>query len=241
MDIFGAIVRFFHSGGIFMFPIAVVLALGVAVTIERWFYLQRTAGKNRSDWREMAPLLHSGDLRTLSDVAGRSDSAVANLLSFGLARVRQGWQPEQVERAMESSMMDTLPIVEKRTHYLATLANVATLLGLLGTIMGLIHAFSAVGDASAAEKAALLSFSISEALNCTAFGLLVAIPLMLIHSMLQSRGSEITDTMETAAAKLLDAVAAAGVPPARHVVPPTRPMTAPAAPAAAPKPGAIRA
>jgi biopolymer transport protein ExbB len=81
--------------------------------------------------------------------------------------------------------------------------------------MGLIHAFSAVGNANAAEKAALLSFSISEALNCTAFGLLVAIPLMLIHSLLQSRAAEVTDCLETAAIKFLDAVAEHSAPAAR--------------------------
>jgi biopolymer transport protein ExbB len=206
MEIYGAIVRFFQHGGVFMFPIAVVLALGLAVAIERLLYLKATAVKNAAEWRQLAPLLAQGDLNGVDRAVTQSKTALGSLLAYGLNRVRQGWQREDVQRALESALMDTIPMVEKRTHYLATFANVATLLGLLGTIMGLIHAFSAVSSANAAEKAALLSFSISEALNCTAFGLLVAIPFMLIHSRLQALSSEIVDILETATAKLLDAV-----------------------------------
>jgi biopolymer transport protein ExbB/TolQ len=229
MEIYGAIVRFFQHGGIFMFPIAVVLALGLAVAIERLLYLKLTASKNAAEWRQIAPMLAASDLNAVDHAVGRSDTALAALIGYGLNRVRQGWHREDVQRALESSMMDTIPMVEKRTHYLATFANVATLLGLLGTIMGLIHAFSAVSSANAAEKAALLSYSISEALNCTAFGLLVAIPFMLIHSRLQALSAEIIDTLETATAKLLDAVTEYQMPaaqaPARAAQPAARPGT----------------
>jgi biopolymer transport protein ExbB/TolQ len=215
MDIYGAIVRFFQHGGIFMFPIAVVLALGLAVAIERWLYLNFIAMKNKAVWQRIAPMLHAGDLAGVADAIADSNTAIATVLGHGLSRVRKGRDPDEVERAMEGRLMDTIPVVEKRTHYLATLANVATLLGLLGTIMGLIHAFSAVGDANAAEKSALLSFSISEALNCTAFGLLVAIPFMLIHSLLQARAAEIVDSLETAAVKFLDTVVEHAAPTVR--------------------------
>ena len=87
-------------------------------------------------------------------------------------------------KAMEESLMEVMPRLEKRTHYLATFANLATLLGLLGTIIGLIRAFTAVSAANPAEKADLLSASISVAMNTTAFGLMVAIPLLLIHAVL---------------------------------------------------------
>lgn len=215
MEIFGTLIRFFQHGGIFMFPIAVVFGLGLAVAIERWFYLGRTAAKNRKVWRDVIPMLQRGDLAGVSDLASRSDTAIANMLRYGLNRVRLARHPDEVERAMEESLIEAIPSVEKRTHYLAMFANVATLLGLLGTIAGLIHAFAAVGDAGAAEKAALLSSSISEALNCTAFGLLVAIPMMMIHSLLQSRASEIIDSLETASVKFLNAVTERSAPVAR--------------------------
>src|SRR5262249_39478574 len=108
----------------------------------------------------------------------------------------------------QESMMEIIPQLEKRTHYLATFANLATLLGLLGTVSGLIHAFSAVASANPAEKANLLSSSISEAMNCTAFGLMTAVPILFVHAFLQSRTIQVVDGLETAAIKYLNALAA---------------------------------
>lgn len=102
--------------------------------------------------------------------------------------------------------MEVVPRLEKRTHYLASFANIATLLGLLGTIIGLIQAFQAVGSANPAERADLLSASISVAMNTTAFGLIVAIPLLLMHSVLQSKTTSIVDSLEMASVKFLNTV-----------------------------------
>jgi biopolymer transport protein ExbB/TolQ len=107
---------------------------------------------------------------------------------------------------MEESLMEVMPRLEKRTHYLATFANIATLLGLLGTIVGLISAFTAVATANPAEKADLLSASISVAMNTTAFGLIVAIPLLLVHTLLQTKTTEIIDSLEMASVKFLNAI-----------------------------------
>jgi biopolymer transport protein ExbB/TolQ len=98
--------------------------------------------------------------------------------------------------------LEFIPRLEKRTHYLATFANIATLLGLLGTIMGLIEAFSAVAGAGPAEKANLLSASISVAMNTTAFGLMVAIPLLLAHAFMQTKTGRVVDSLEMATVKL---------------------------------------
>ena len=100
--------------------------------------------------------------------------------------------------------METVPRLEKRTHYLATFANIATLLGLLGTIMGLIQAFTAVANANPAEKADMLSASISVAMNTTAFGLMAAIPLLLIYTVLQTKTTELVDSLEMASVKFLN-------------------------------------
>ena len=102
--------------------------------------------------------------------------------------------------------MEVIPQLEKRTHYLATFANIATLLGLLGTIIGLIQAFTAVCGANPAEKADLLSASISVAMNTTAFGLIVAIPLLLMHTVLQTKTVELVDSLEMASVKFLNIV-----------------------------------
>ena len=106
---------------------------------------------------------------------------------MGLALQGAVRRRDDVKTAMQETMTQIMPRLEKRTHYLATLANVATLLGLLGTVSGLIHAFSAVATVNPAEKASLLSASISEAMNCTAFGLVTAVPFLVLHALLQSK------------------------------------------------------
>ena len=107
---------------------------------------------------------------------------------------------------MEESLIEVMPKVERRTPYLATFANIATLLGLLGTIVGLIEAFQAVGAANPAEKADMLSGSISVAMNTTAFGLIVAIPLLLIHSVIMSKTTQLIDSLEMASVKFLNSI-----------------------------------
>ena len=102
--------------------------------------------------------------------------------------------------------MEIIPQLEKRTSYIALFANVATLLGLLGTIVGLIQAFTAVANANPAEKADLLSASISVAMNTTAFGLIVAVPLLILHAVINSRTSEIVDSLEMASVKTLNII-----------------------------------
>ena len=111
---------------------------------------------------------------------------------------------EEIEYAMEEGVMEAVPRLEKRTAYIATLANIATLLGLLGTIMGLIAAFTAVAEADPSEKATLLSQSISVAMNTTAFGLMAAIPLLLLHTSIQNKTNEIVDSLEMAGVKCLN-------------------------------------
>jgi len=206
MDFAGTFVKFFQDGGAFMYPIAIVAALGVAVAIERYLYLFRTESGNRRIWSEVAPFLAKGDYRQAISLTADSGSAIGQILSYGLARVQTARRRDDVEKAMEESLMEVVPRLEKRTHYLASFANIATLLGLLGTIIGLIQAFQAVSSANPAEKADLLSASISVAMNTTAFGLIVAIPLLLLHSVLQSKTTEIVDSLEMASVKFLNTV-----------------------------------
>ncbi|MGQ0383738.1 MAG: MotA/TolQ/ExbB proton channel family protein [Gammaproteobacteria bacterium] len=189
-----------------MYPIALVAALGIAVALERWAYLWRTEGANRRLWDEVAPFLKTGDYKRAASATATSGSAVGQILQYGLARVQTAKRRDDVEKAMEESLMEVVPKLEKRTHYLASFANIATLLGLLGTIIGLIQAFQAVSNAAPAERADLLSASISVAMNTTAFGLIVAIPLLLVHSVLQSKTTNIVDSLEMASVKFLNTV-----------------------------------
>lgn len=206
MQTYTTIVKFFQEGGFFMYPIALVLAVGVAIALERYLYLSRQTATNRKMWEQIMPMLQAGKYQQAMSVAGKSEVAICKIMNYGLGRLRSARRREDIEMAMEEGLMEVLPRLERRTHYLSAFANIATLLGLLGTIIGLIQAFTAVANAAAAEKAELLSSSISVAMNTTAFGLIVAIPLLLVYSVLQSKTTQIVDSLEMAAVKFLNMV-----------------------------------
>lgn len=201
---YASIVEFFVKGGAFMYPIAFVFAAGVAIAIERWVYLTVASSRNHQLWRQVVPMLQQGNFRAAVAACQKSNAAIGRILNYGLARVESARRRDDVEKAMEESLMEVLPRLEKRTHYLSTFANLATLLGLLGTIVGLIQAFTAVSNANPAEKADLLSASISVAMNTTAFGLIVAIPLLLVHTLIQTKTTELVDSLEMASVKFLN-------------------------------------
>ncbi|MDH5470662.1 MAG: MotA/TolQ/ExbB proton channel family protein [Gammaproteobacteria bacterium] len=206
MDIYNTVVGFFQSGGLFMYPIVIVLALGMAIAIERWFYLSVARSSNHRLWQKVQPHLAKGDLMQVAMLTEKSRSAISHIFSYGLSRARTSRRRDDVEIAMEEGLMETVPNLEKRTGYLATFANIATLLGLLGTIIGLIQAFTAVASANPSEKADMLSASISVAMNTTAFGLMVAIPLLLIYAVLQTKTTQLVDSLEMASVKFLNSL-----------------------------------
>lgn len=199
------IIRFFQEGGAFMYPIAIVLAIGLAVTLERFLFLLREKSANRQAFDDVLPLLQKRDFRSALNYTNSSETKLGAIFSAGILRIPSG-RRDDIELAMEEGVMEAIPQLEKRTQYIATLANIATLMGLLGTIMGLISAFTAVANAAPAEKATLLSQSISVAMNTTAFGLMAAIPLLLCHTFLQTKTNEIIDSIEMAGVKFLNIV-----------------------------------
>ena len=201
-----SIVGFFQKGGMFMYPILIVFTVGVAIAVERWMQLTRTRNENRKIWDQIQPVLSKGEFDKARSMVNDDKSTISQMLSMGLARQGAVRRRDDIEIAMEESMMEIIPQLEKRTPYLALLSNIATLLGLLGTIMGLIEAFTAVSNANPAEKADLLSASISVAMNTTAFGLMVAIPLLLVHAKLSSTTGQIVDSLEMASVKALNSI-----------------------------------
>jgi biopolymer transport protein ExbB len=207
VDIFYSIMGFFIKGGAFMVPILVVGAVALAIAVERYVTLTRMVVTNRKAWSEIEPTLSNADFDAAREKTKSGETAIARLLSVGLARLGAVRRIDDIEKALRANLMEVIPHLEKRTHYLATFANLATLLGLLGTVSGLIHAFTAVATANPAEKANLLAASISEAMNCTAFGLMVAVPLLFVHSFLQSKTSTLISSLETGAVKFLTIVA----------------------------------
>lgn len=208
MEIFYSIVGFFLTGGPFMYPILIVFAVGAAIAIERYITLSRVTNHNQNMWRKLQPALNEGDFEKARELTSKDESTVSKLLGMGLARQGAVRRREDIEIAMEESMMEIIPQLEKRTAYVALASSIATLLGLLGTIMGLIAAFTAVANANPAEKADLLSASISVAMNTTAFGLMVAIPLLVTHTVLTAKTGAIVDSLEMASVKALNVISA---------------------------------
>ena len=203
---FYSMVAFFQKGGLFMYPILLVFAVGMAIAFERWVQLKRIRNTNQKVWNQLHPVLVKGEFDKARKMINNNKSNLAQMLGMGLARQGAVRRRDDIEIAMEESMMEIIPQLEKRTPYVALLSNIATLLGLLGTIMGLIEAFTAVANANPAEKADLLSASISVAMNTTAFGLMSAIPLLLLHAKLTSTTGQIVDSLEMASVKTLNTI-----------------------------------
>ncbi len=206
MTAFQTAVKFFQDSGLFIYPSILIMSLGLAIAIERFLFLNRARSENRKLWAQVLPMLQHGKFREVQGVAEKSDAAIGKIVAHGLQRMQSPSQREDIDAAMEEGMMEVLPRLEKRTHYIATFANVITLVGLLGTIIGLIKGFTAVAAVNPAEKAEMLSASISIAMNNTAFALMVAIPFLLIHAFLQARTSEIVDGLEAAKISFLNLV-----------------------------------
>ncbi|MDH3616568.1 MAG: MotA/TolQ/ExbB proton channel family protein [Gammaproteobacteria bacterium] len=204
MDFFYSLVGFFASGGLFMYPILLVFAFGVAIAVERYVTLTMVTNKNQVVWDQVQPLLANGEFDEARDMTSNDESTISKVLNMGLSLQGAVRRREDIEIAMEESMMEIVPRLEKRTPYVALASSIATLLGLLGTIMGLIQAFTAVANANPAEKADLLSASISVAMNTTAFGLMTAIPLLITHAILTSKTGDIVDSLEMATVKALN-------------------------------------
>lgn len=206
MDVIHSVVLFFQTGGIFMYPILIVFSVGMAISLERFLKLSSVRRVNRRMWNQVHPILEEGDFDQAREIIAEDDSTISKLLTMGLARQGSVRRRDDIEIAMEESMMEIIPQLEKRTPYIALFSNISTLLGLLGTIMGLIEAFTAVANANPAEKADLLSASISVAMNTTAFGLMAGIPLLIVHAFLTSKTGEIVDSLEMASVKTLNII-----------------------------------
>ncbi len=207
METLYVIPGFFQSGGYWMYPILLVFGVGLAIAIERFLRLTSVTRQNRRIWEEVREVLQEGDFGRAREIASGSATELGTVLSLGLSRRIAVRRRDDIEIAMEEGMMEIIPQLEKRTPYIALFSNMSTMLGLLGTIMGLIGAFTAVADANPAEKADLLASYISVAMNTTAFGLIAGISLLLLHAVLTTKTTAIVDSLEMAQVKTLNIIA----------------------------------
>ena len=193
----------YEAGEPWLFLIATSFLIGVAITIERWIKLKQYSIDGASFMFEVQKYVLSNDIDGAIRVcSGASKAVLPQVVKAGLQRA--SCDVNQIQNAVDAKSLEVVPKLEKRLHYLGLVANIATLLGLLGTIVGLIKAFKAVGAADPAQRQAILSAGISEAMSATATGLMTAIFAMIAHGLLSSRSTKLLEEVDEFGVKLLD-------------------------------------
>jgi biopolymer transport protein ExbB/TolQ len=194
--------KFMDEGGIFMWVIAVIWAVGLAVAVERMKRFRSYDVDGASLMNSIKKFVVGNEMAAAIQLCAESNSLLALVMKNGLKRANQ--TKDQVQDALEATILEVVPKIERRLPTIALMANVSTLFGLLGTIQGLIASFAAVANAEAAEKAKLLAMGIATAMNTTALGLISAITLMMIHAYVAGRGEKMIKEIEENSVKLMD-------------------------------------
>jgi biopolymer transport protein ExbB/TolQ len=200
---FDELARRWTGGGGGMYPIALCAVIAIAIVVERVIVLFFSASINKEGFlRGLKKHIYAGDLdKAINYVAGQKPTPLTNVIKAGLMNVPKG--EEEVQASLDEAALRETPLLDARTGYLAMLGNAAMLAGLLGTVSGLISCFEAVATVNPADKATILAAGISEAMNCTGFGLIVAIPALVFFSVLMGRTQAlINDMNETSVAVL---------------------------------------
>ena len=193
--------EFFSTGGTFMYVNLVFSAIGIAIIIERTLALFRMSLPGSAFMAQLVKQVKEGHVdRAMKLCAAAPNAALARVLQAGLSRANRGEQ--EVAAALEEAILEQTPLLQKRIASLWSIANIATLTGLIGTISGLIGSFKALGKASPSQKAELLSKGISEAMNNTAFGLSIAVVCIIGHLLLTNRSKSMIEEMELNAMRL---------------------------------------
>jgi biopolymer transport protein ExbB len=198
----GAVAEFFTAGGVWMYPIAAMSIIAVAIVIERSIFLFFRYNINGNAFMaQIQKLVMANNIdRAIKLCNAAPAAALPKVIKAGLTRANKG--EIEIQNAVEEATLEVVPSIQKRTNALQAVANLATLMGLLGTIIGLIQAFTAVEAAAPDQRAAMLTASISIAMNTTAFGLMVAIPTMGAHVILAGITKKIIDEIDQYSVKL---------------------------------------
>ena len=207
MDILHAIAKAFEEGGTWMYGILLMQIFTIAIVIERAVTL---FGKRKVSQKALANTferdIRRGDLEAVVEAAKKLEGKepLARVVVAGAnAAYNLGGQTE-IQGKMDEVLLEENAVLERRVGFLAMLGNVATLTGLLGTITGMIKSFAAVSQVNPTEKATALSAGISEAMNCTAYGLVVAIPALVAYAIVQNRSTLLSEDLNQAALKVFN-------------------------------------
>ncbi|HTL13367.1 MAG TPA: MotA/TolQ/ExbB proton channel family protein [Bdellovibrionota bacterium] len=202
------LIRAFQDGGPWMVAIALALAFSITLCLERFvrLYFQYNVD-GPSFMFEIQKYILANDLDGAIRICnGAGNAALPRVVKAGLQRASR--TDDQIQNAIDAVSLEMIPKLERRLPYLSMIANVATLLGLLGTITGLIRSFNALAEADPAQRQAILSAGIAMAMNATAFGLITAIFTMVSYTVLTAKANRILEEIDEFGVKLLDLLAA---------------------------------
>jgi biopolymer transport protein ExbB/TolQ len=200
------------EGSLFMYAIALFGALAIAVAVERVYYIVVRSNVNADKFMgEVRKLVAGGNMDRAIELCEKGkQKALPFVVLRGLKRATESDQLDfrAIQNAVDEGTLEVIPRLRDRTAYLSTLANVATLTGLMGTIYGLIISFGAVSSEaiSEADKSKMLARGISAAMNTTIFGLTVAIPTLLVYTYLINRTTKIIDELDEHLVKLINLI-----------------------------------
>lgn len=207
MEFFSKIALAFEHGGFWMYPIMIIQMTTLAIIAERFYELFAKRKLNQTEFvRQVEDPIRRGDIEVALE-KGRSESAnypIAQVVTAGAQAAANFGGKDEIQGKMDEVLLYHNSQLDRRIGFLAMLGNVSTLVGLLGTITGMIKSFAAVAYANPAEKAALLSAGISEAMNATAYGLITAIPALLAYAVLQNRANHLAEDLNQNALKVFN-------------------------------------
>ena len=194
----------FVAGGWGMYPILICQILALGIIVERAIYLYKSSINREVFLATMQKCILAGDIGRAIKLCSAANAPLARIVKAGLMKVNR--PDAEVQAAMDEAALTELPKIEHRTPYLALLANLAMLCGLLGTVSGLISAFGGVANADPSSKATILAHGIEEAMNCTAFGLAAAIVALVGFALLNGKTQKLLDDINGATVQVLNLV-----------------------------------
>ena len=200
-----ATAQFFQTGGPMMWVILAVLATALGIILERLYFFHFKGLMNSDELAaQTAKRIVADDFQAALDNLDENGGPTRRLMRHAVEEAWEGGSASEIRQVVQEHALREIPRFGRRLNYLAVLANVATLAGLLGTIFGLQQSFSSLAEADAAEKASVLAAGISQAMNTTALGLMVAMPILLIHSRLTSMATRLTEECDAGLTRLLN-------------------------------------
>jgi len=207
-NIFSKFADFFRKGGPAMWAILVFLAAGLTIFLERFIFLFGVANiKPEAFMARIAELIRKGSIEGAIATTAEEKAPLAKIIEAALRNYRGN--ERDIQNAVDEMALAEFPRLNARTGYLAMLANVSTMVGLLGTIFGLIAAFAAVAAADPEQKSIMLANGISQAMNTTAFGLISAIPLLIAHSFITAKTDRLVDDIDRYSVMVINMLAQA--------------------------------